>query len=109
MKSIIESLKAEVQAEPAKFCSDSSEPILDTLYWHYCEDVGIETAESRAARANLNQALDFLPVEKINEIYLLAIALSAESERAAFISGVRLGVQLAMETQGPIADSTITA
>lgn len=102
MKNIIEKLKAEVRADPARFCSDSSESILDTLYWHYCEDVGIETAESKAARGDFNAALDFLSTEKINEIYLLAIALSAETERAAFISGVKLGVQLAMETKNAI-------
>lgn len=99
MKNIIEKLKAKVQADPARFCSDSCEPILDTLYWHYCEDVGIETAESKTARDDFNAALDFLSTEKINEIYLLAIALSAEAERAAFISGVKLGVQLAMEME----------
>ena len=107
MKNIIEKLKAEVRADPARFCSDSSEPILDTLYWHYCEDVGIETAESKAARANFNTALEFLSTEQTNEIYLLAIALSAETERAAFISGVKLGVQLAMELQNPMSDLTI--
>ncbi len=99
MKNIIEKLKTEVRADPAKFCSDSSEPILDTLYWHYCEDVGIETAESKVARANFNEALEFLSTEKMNEIYLLAIALSAEAERVAFISGVKLGVQLTMEVE----------
>lgn len=99
MKSIIKKLKAEVRADPARFCSDSSEPILDTLYWHYCEDVGIETAESKTARNDFNAALEFLSTEKTNEIYLLAIALSAETERAAFISGVKLGVQLVMEME----------
>lgn len=99
MKNIIEKLKAEVQADPAKFCSDGSEPILDTLYWHYCEDVGIETEGSKAARDDFNAALEFLSTEKINEIYLLAIALSAEAERAAFICGVKLGVQLTMEME----------
>lgn len=97
MKNIIEKLKAEVQTDPARFCSDSSVPILDTLYWHYCEDVGVETAESKAARDEFNAALEFLSTEKINEIYLLAIALSAEAERAAFTCGVKLGTQLAME------------
>ena len=71
MKNIIEKLKAEVQADPARFCSDSSVPILDTLYWHYCEDVGIETEGSKAARA-------------------------------AFICGVKLGVQLAMKAKLPL-------
>lgn len=68
MKNIIEKLKAEVQADPARFCSDSSVPILDTLYWNYCEDVGIETEGSKAARDEFNAALDFLGTEKINEI-----------------------------------------
>lgn len=75
---------------------------MDTLYWHYCEDVGIETAESKVARENFNKALEFLSTEKTTEIYLLAIALSAEAERAAFICGVKLGVQLAMEIKMPL-------
>lgn len=64
---------------------------------HYCEDVGMETAESKAARDEFNAALEFLVTEKINEIYLLTIALSAVTEHATFICGVKLGVQLEMK------------
>lgn len=56
MKHIIEKIKSAVQTNPAHFYSDSVEPILDTLYWHYCEDVGIETPESKTANSNFNAA-----------------------------------------------------
>lgn len=99
MKNIIEKLKAEVQADPASFYSESNQPLLDTLYWHYCEDEGIESPESREATKQFNDSLNFLSVEKINEIYTLAIKMSIEQERAAFIAGLKLGVQLVLELQ----------
>lgn len=64
---------------------------------HYCEDVGIETAECKPPHDEFNVALEFLVTEKINENYLLTIALSAVTEHAAFICGVKLGVQLVMK------------
>lgn len=67
-------------------------PFLLLTTVHYCEDVGIETAESKAARDEFNVALEFLGTEKINEIYLLTIALSTVTEHATFIYGVKLGV-----------------
>lgn len=99
MKSVIEKLKSEIRTNPARFCSDSVEPILDTLYWHYCEDVGIETPESKIANARFSAALDALPIDKINEIYTLAVSMNAEETRAAFHAGVKLGVQLMLEVQ----------
>ena len=61
MKNLIENLKSDIKSNPAKFCSDSDVPVLDTLYWHYCEDVGIETSESKTANSNFNAALESMP------------------------------------------------
>lgn len=97
MKDFKKDLKAYVRDHPARFCSKSDLPALDTLYWHYCEDVGIETPESKLANSNFNAALDTLSVDKSNEIYTLALKLSVEETRAAFICGVQLGVQLMLE------------
>lgn len=99
MKSVLEKLKSAVQTDPARFYSDSVEPVLDTLYWHYCEDVGIETPESKAAHAKFSDALDALPIDQINEIYTLAVSMNAEETRAAFHAGAKLGVQLVLEVQ----------
>lgn len=99
MKNLIENLKSDITSNPAKFCSDSDVPILDTLYWNYCEDVGIETPESKTANARFGAALECLPVEKANEIYTLAVTMNAEEARAAFHTGVKLGVQLMLEAQ----------
>lgn len=97
MKSVLEKLKSAVQTDPTRFCSDSVEPVLDTLYWHYCEDVGIETPESKIANTRFSAALDVLPIDQINEIYTLAVSMNAEEIRAAFHAGVKLGVQLMLE------------
>ena len=99
MKNLIENLKSDIKSNPAKFCSDSDAPVLDTLYWYYCEDVGIETPESKSAYAKYAETLEFLPVEKANEIYTLAVTMYAEETRAAFHAGVKLGVQLMLEVQ----------
>ena len=99
MKNLIENLKSDIKSNPAKFCSDSDVPILDTLYWHYCEDVGIETPESKTANARFGTALEFLPIEKANEIYTLAVTMNAEEIRAAFHAGVKLGAQLMLEVE----------
>lgn len=99
MKNLIENLKSDIKSNPAKFCSDSDVPVLDTLYWHYCEDVGIETPESKTANAKFGTALEFLPVEKANEIYTLAVIMNAGETRAAFHAGVKLGVQLMLEVE----------
>ena len=99
MKNLIENLKSDIKSNPAKFCSDSDVPVLDTLYWHYCEDVGIETPQSKTAKAKIGTALEFLPVEKANEIYTLAVIMNAGETRAAFHAGVKLGVQLMLEVE----------
>ena len=99
MKHIIEKIKSAVQTNPAHFYSDSVEPILDTLYWHYCEDVGIDSPESKTAKSNFNAALESLPIDLINRIYTLAVTMNAEETRVAFHAGVKLGVQLMMEVQ----------
>ena len=44
-------------------------------------------------------ALEFLPIEKANEIYTLAVTMNAEEIRAAFHAGVKLGVQLMLEVE----------
>ena len=99
MKNLIENLKSDVKSNPAKFCSDSDVPILDTLYWHYCEDVGIEAPESKTANAKFGAALESLPIDLINKIYTLAVTMNAEETRAAFHAGVKLGVQLMLEVE----------
>ena len=95
MKNLIENLKSDIKSNPAKFCSDSDAPVLDTLYWYYCEDVGIETPESKSAYAKYAETLEFLPVEKANEIY----TMNAEETRAAFHAGLKLGIQLMLEVE----------
>ena len=99
MKNLIENLKSDIKSNPTKFCSDSDVPVLDTLYWHYCEDVGIETPESKFSYAKYAEALEFLTVEKANEIYTLAVTMNAEEARAVFHAGVKLGVQLMLEVE----------
>ena len=99
MKNLIENLKSDITSNPAKFCSDSDVPILDPVYWNYCEDVGLETPASTAATGRFGAALECLPVEKANEIYTLAVTMNAEEARAAFHTGVKLGVQLMLEAQ----------
>lgn len=99
MKNLIEKLKSDVKSNPAKFCSHSDVLVLDTLYWHYCEDVGIETPGSKTANAQFGTAFEFLPVEKANEIYTTAVTMHAGETRAAFHAGVKLGVQLMLEVE----------
>lgn len=65
----------------------------------HCEDVGIETPESKTANSNFNAALETLPIDLINRIYTLAVTMNAEETRAAFHAGVKLGAQLMMEVQ----------
>ena len=43
--------------------------------------------------------MEFLPIEKANEIYTLAVTMNAEEIRAAFHAGVKLGIQLMLEAQ----------
>ena len=99
MKNLIENLKSDIKSNPAKFCSDSDAPVLDTLYWYYCEDAGIETPESKSAYAKYAETLEFLPVEKANEIYTLAVTMNAEETRAAFHASLKLGIQLMLEVE----------
>ena len=77
MKSVLEKLKSEVQTNPARFYSDTVEPILDTLYCHDFEAVGIETSESKIENANFSAALGVLPIDQNNEIDTLMDALYA--------------------------------
>ena len=43
--------------------------------------------------------MEFLPIEKANEIYTLAVTMNAEEIRAAFHAGVKLGAQHMLEVE----------
>ncbi|MGO5188834.1 hypothetical protein ACTQ14_11165 [Oscillospiraceae bacterium LCP21S3_E10] len=43
--------------------------------------------------------MEFLPVEKANEIYTLAVTMNAEETRAAFHASLKLGIQLMLEVE----------
>ena len=89
-------LKRHVAENPPNYGSDA-QSILEMLYSYYHECNNTETDAVKAAFEDLYQRMHGMPLREMDRIVDAVCILCREHEKAGFVEGVRLGVQLGLE------------
>ena len=73
---------------------DNTESILEVLFDAYNESSGFDNAAIKADFEELYRLMDGKPLKEIDEIIYTVCTLCRDHEKAGFIDGVKIGVQL---------------
>jgi hypothetical protein len=76
---------------------DNAESIMDVLFDAYNEFRGFDNAAIKADFEELYRLVNGKPLKEIDEIIYVVCALCRDHEKAGFIEGVKVGVNLAKE------------
>ena len=68
--------------------------ILDLLYDAYNDTTGMDNEEIKADFERLYQLMNGKPLQEIDEIIYAVCTLCRDHERAGFVEGVRIGVNM---------------
>ena len=79
---------------------DNAESILAVLFDAYNESNGFDNATIKADFEELYQCMNGKPLEEIDEIIYAVCTLCRDHEKAGFIEGVKVGMNLARLTIG---------
>lgn len=91
-------LRTYLDRNPIRYAEGDS--LLEELYWCYTEVNTCETPELRGSFQKLYCSLPELSEDKFDEVFSVVSALSAEQEKIAFKTGVKIGFRLASEMLG---------
>lgn len=97
MKTYLEKLKSQIEADPLTFYDGGDAPALEALYFHYTECYCMHSDLTKQISAELNDLTNNLAFVDADKICSLSSELAAEHERIAFIAGLQLGAQLILE------------
>ena len=76
---------------------DNAESILEVLFDAYNESSGFDNAAIKADFEELYQLMNGKPLKEIDEIIYVVCTLCRDHEKAGFIEGIRVGMNLANE------------
>ena len=96
MKSYFELLKAHIEANPPN-CGDG-ESVLTMLYECHNENNPYDNEQIRADFNELYRQMNGMPLREMDQIIYPVCKLCRDHERAGFIEGVKVGIQLAKES-----------
>ena len=96
MNEYIRILKCHVAENPPNYGSDA-QSILEMLYsyYHECNNTDIETVKE--AFEDLYQRMHGMPLREMDRIVDAVCTLCREHEKAGFLEGVKVGIQLSVE------------
>lgn len=95
MEKILEFLKRHIAECPPHF--GNGESILGLLYEAYTELNNLDNAQIKADFHALYQAMNGKDLREMDQILDPVCALCRDHERAGFIGGIKVGIQLANE------------
>lgn len=75
----------------------TNQNLLDLLYDAYNDTTGLDNAAIKAHFEELYQLMNGKPLNEIDEIIYAVCTLCRDHEKAGFIKGIRLGIQLKQE------------
>ena len=79
----------------------TSQNILDLLYDAYNDTTGMDNAEIKADFERLYQLMNGKPLQEIDEIIYAVCSLCRDHEKAGFIEGIKVGMNIARELNIP--------
>lgn len=82
---------------PINYGDDDVDSLLKMLYTHYAEDNPIDNEQIRTLLRSLHDCLWMLSEDQFEEVFGVVCDLCVEHQDVAFISGLRTGMQLALE------------
>ena len=96
MNEYIEALKRYVAENPPNYGSDANS-ILEMLfsYYHECNNTAADAV--KAAFEDLYQRMHGMPLREMDRIVDTVCVRCTEHEKAGFVEGVKVGIELALE------------
>lgn len=91
-------LRTYLDRNPIGYAEGDS--LLEELHWCYAEANTSDSLQLRKQFQNLYCSLPELSEDKFDEVFSVVSALSAEQEKIAFQTGVKIGFRLASEILG---------
>ena len=98
MNKYVEILKRYMAENPPNYGSDANS-ILEMLFTYYHECNNTDTDAVKAAFADLYQRMHGMPLREMDRIVDAVCTLCREHEKAGFVEGVKVGIQLVRETK----------
>ena len=92
----VEILKRHVVENPPNYGSDA-QSILEMLYSYYHECNNTDTDAVKAAFEDLYERMRGRPLREMDRIVDAVCTLCREHEKAGFLEGVKVGIQLGVE------------
>ena len=96
MNEYVAVLRKYVAENPPNYGSDAHST-LEMLYSYYHECNNTDTDAVKAAFENLYQRMHGMPLRKMDRIVDAVCTLCREHEKAGFVEGVKVGIQLEQE------------
>ena len=96
MNEYVEILKRHVEENPLNYGNDSHS-ILEMLFTYYHECNNTDTDAVKAAFEDLYQRMHGMPLREMGRIVDAVCTLCREHEKAGFVEGMKVGIQLRVE------------
>ena len=93
----IEMLKQYVADHPPNYGGGDARSILDMLFTYYQQCNNTDTDAVKAAFEDLYQRMHGMPLREMDRIVDAVCTLCREHEKAGFVEGVKVGIQLGQE------------
>ena len=98
MNECVEILKRHIAENPPNYGSDAHS-ILEMLFSYYHECNNSDTDAMKVAFEDLYQRMHGMPLREMDRIVDAVCTLYREHEKAGFVEGVKVGIQLEAETK----------
>ena len=97
MNEYIETLKQYVADNPLNYGDGDARSILDMLFTYYQQCNNTDTDAVKAAFEDLYQRMHGMPLREMDRIVDAVCTLCREHEKAGFVEGMKVGIQLRVE------------
>ena len=94
----IEKLKAFLKEQSAGFPFTDCQSLLEMLFYYYSDEHPIDNAVIHCAFQQVDTILHRLSLRENDELFRVIMSLCSAYEKEAFLSGIRVGAKLIMET-----------
>ena len=99
MNRYIDALRHYVAEKPPNYGDGDAHSILEMLFTYYHECNNTDTDSVKAAFENLYQRMHGIPLREMDRIVDAVCTLCREHEKAGFVEGIKVGIQLEAETK----------
>lgn len=97
MKNFKELFLQQLADYRAKCTDEEPIPILELLWENYYQTHPIDDGRIKEIEEKLSPTIDALPFEQSNDVFVLLYNLVDAYQRAAYLEGIQMGVQIATE------------